>query len=179
MESIAVLFIVALAMSAPNIAHAIGVNATISAGPYPVGVVYNSGLHAIVTANYKTSAQGSNSANSITFISDSLKKIIGQVNIPFNRTETVDGAWPTFLAYAADLNQTYVSCGSGVVTIVSDKDSKVVANVKVGRIPIGMAYDSGKKEVFVANSYDDTVSVIDANNKVIATISGWGCPDQV
>jgi YVTN family beta-propeller protein len=41
----------------------------------------------------------------------------------------------------------------------------------VGNSPFGVAYDSGKDEVFVTNVDDDTVSVIsDSSNAVIATV---------
>ena len=47
----------------------------------------------------------------------------------------------------------------------------VVANVHVGNYPFGVAYDSGKGEIFVTNNYDNTVSVIsDSNNTVVAII---------
>jgi YVTN family beta-propeller protein len=41
----------------------------------------------------------------------------------------------------------------------------------VGNYPFGVAYDSGKGEIFVTNNYDNTVSVIsDTDNTVVATI---------
>src|SRR5208283_3356995 len=47
----------------------------------------------------------------------------------------------------------------------------VVANVHVGSSPFGLAYDSGKGEIFVTNLNDNTVSVIsDSNYTVVATI---------
>ncbi len=47
----------------------------------------------------------------------------------------------------------------------------MVGNVTVGNEPYTEAYDSGKAEMFVVNSGDDSVSVIsDKNNTVIATI---------
>jgi len=48
---------------------------------------------------------------------------------------------------------------------------EVIATVPVGTGPWGVAYDSGKGEIFVANHYDNTVSVIsDSSNTVVATI---------
>lgn len=45
------------------------------------------------------------------------------------------------------------------------------ATIKVGQFPSGVAYDSGKGEIFVTNLGDGTVSVIsDETNTVIATI---------
>ncbi len=48
----------------------------------------------------------------------------------------------------------------------------VVATVTVGANPAGVAYDSGKGEIFVANEGGSTVSVItDTTNAVVATIT--------
>src|SRR5438132_704729 len=48
----------------------------------------------------------------------------------------------------------------------------VTATVPVGANPTFAAYDSGQGEVFVANTGDDTVSVIsDSSNTVTATVS--------
>lgn len=48
---------------------------------------------------------------------------------------------------------------------------EVTATIPVGSGPMGAVYDSGKAEVFVANSDSNSVSVIsDANNSVVATI---------
>ena len=48
----------------------------------------------------------------------------------------------------------------------------VVATVNVGSGPQGIAYDSGKGEVFVANNYANAVSVIsDTNDSVVATVN--------
>ena len=47
----------------------------------------------------------------------------------------------------------------------------VTATITVGSYPLGIAYDSGNGEIYVANSASDTVSVIsDKNNTVVATI---------
>src|SRR5438876_10933563 len=56
---------------------------------------------------------------------------------------------------------------------VSYASTSVVATVAVGKGPWGVAYDSGKGEVFVANSNGNSVSVIsDASNAVVATVTG-------
>jgi len=56
---------------------------------------------------------------------------------------------------------------------------RVISNVSVGDTPVGVAYDSGRGEVFVANEGSANVSVIaDANNTVVATVTvgtdPWG-----
>jgi YVTN family beta-propeller protein len=63
--------------------------------------------------------------------------------------------------------------GSNTVSIISDSNNTVVANVTVGSSPYGMAYDSSKGEVFVFNEGDNTVSVInDTSDTVIANVTG-------
>src|SRR5208283_2417017 len=47
----------------------------------------------------------------------------------------------------------------------------VVTTVTVENGPVGVAYDSGKGEIFVTDFFNNTVSVIsDENNTVIATV---------
>ncbi len=56
----------------------------------------------------------------------------------------------------------------------------VTATIPVGNTPQGIAYDSGKGEIFVSNGQGNTVSVISDNtNTVIATIPVGGYPDGV
>ena len=53
----------------------------------------------------------------------------------------------------------------------------VNAQITVGHGPAGLAYDSGKGEIFVANYYTDTVSVIsDSTNSVVATVTVGEAP---
>jgi DNA-binding beta-propeller fold protein YncE len=109
-------------MLAPNIAHAIGVNATINGGPTPMGIVYDSGMNLIITANYKLDPTNPNSANKISLINDTTNRLIGSIAIPFIQTPGSRGAFPVDLAYAPDQNKTFVSCAAGTVAVVSDKD---------------------------------------------------------
>jgi DNA-binding beta-propeller fold protein YncE len=46
------------------------------------------------------------------------------------------------------------------VSVISDVTNAVVATITVGSGPLGVAYDGGKGEIFVANSGSNTVSVI-------------------
>jgi len=57
------------------------------------------------------------------------------------------------------------------VSVISNTDYIVVATIPVGRQPMGIAYDSGKREIFVTNYGSDTVSVIsDSDYSIVATI---------
>src|SRR5579859_5167197 len=53
-----------------------------------------------------------------------------------------------------------------------DQARPVVATVRVGSGPAGVAYDPAKGEVFVTDLLNKTVSVVsDATNAVVATVS--------
>jgi YVTN family beta-propeller protein len=82
----------------------------------------------------------------------------------------------TFVPFVTELGQhTYTS---NSVSAISDSTNAVVANVTVGENPSSIAYDSGKREIFVANQGPGTVSVIsDINNTVVATINLKGNPN--
>lgn len=63
------------------------------------------------------------------------------------------------------------SLNPGIVKIANTKTNMVIANVTVGRYPYGISITPDGRKVYVANSGDNTVSVIDTrNNNVIATI---------
>jgi YVTN family beta-propeller protein len=52
-----------------------------------------------------------------------------------------------------------------------------VATIPVGGVPFALAYDIGKDALFVANSADNTVSIIsDSANNVVATVSVGNFP---
>jgi YVTN family beta-propeller protein len=69
---------------------------------------------------------------------------------------------------------------SALVAPSAHAQDEVVANVGVGSFPFGLAYDSGKGEVFVANSFSNIVSVIsDSTDKVVANITVGSNPNSV
>ncbi len=56
----------------------------------------------------------------------------------------------------------------------------ILATVNVGRSPDGVTYDSGRGEVFVANTLSNNLSVIsDSANKVVATVDVGNTPADV
>jgi YVTN family beta-propeller protein len=63
--------------------------------------------------------------------------------------------------------------------VISDRTNTIVATIHVGSSPRGVAYYSGKREVFVANFGSSNVSVIsDRTNTVVASVvvgsAPWG-----
>jgi YVTN family beta-propeller protein len=58
------------------------------------------------------------------------------------------------------------------INVYAASETGAVSVISVGAVPEGIAYDSSKGEIFVANTNDNSVSVIsDADNTVVATIS--------
>ena len=81
---------------------------------------------------------------------------------------------PGELVYDSGMGEIFVAnTGSNTVSVISDSNNTVVANVTVGSNPYGVAYDPSKGEIFVYNEGDGTVSVIsDNSNTVVANITG-------
>jgi YVTN family beta-propeller protein len=66
------------------------------------------------------------------------------------------------------------------VKVVDTASQAVVANIRVGALPFGVAVSVGTSRVYVTNLADGTVSVIDAlSNAVIATIAVGSSPTGV
>jgi YVTN family beta-propeller protein len=148
---------------------------TIPVGYLPISVAYDSGKGELFVTN--------NGDNSVSIITDTNNTVVANVTVgsfPYgiaydsNKNElfVTDANNPGLFAFAysgrsnSDLNNT------GTVSIISDRTNTVVGSIKVGSFPCGVAYDSGKNEIFVANQASGTVSVIsDKTNIVIANIT--------
>ena len=71
---------------------------------------------------------------------------------------------------------------NGTVSVISDTTNTVVATLKAsaGGASFGIAYDSGKGELFVSNEIADTISVIsDKTDTVVATMPVGITPAEV
>jgi YVTN family beta-propeller protein len=156
-----------LALSAATTAHVVGVIATIRVGSEPYAVAYDSGKGEIFVTNIHDT--------SVSVISDSNNTVVATIPV---------GYFPSGVAYDSGKDEVFVAnvAGSGEarVSVISDINNTVIANIPLHYVVIssteltvtaGVAYDSGKDEVFVANNLAGTVSVIsDSNNTVVATI---------
>jgi YVTN family beta-propeller protein len=61
--------------------------------------------------------------------------------------------------------------------VIDTTTDTVTDTISVGKVPWGVAFTPNGKAVYVTNSEDNTVSVIDTtNNKVTKTISGFDDP---
>jgi YVTN family beta-propeller protein len=121
-------------------------------------VAYDSGKGEIFVANAGSGAVSVISDSAITPVPTTVPAST-QTPVPTPMTTSTPTTIPTPAPTTAPTPFTQVS------------SSAVVANVPVGNLPFGLAYDSGKGEVFVTNVNDDTVSVIsDNSNTVVATV---------
>jgi YVTN family beta-propeller protein len=84
---------------------------------------------------------------------------------------------PVELKFSPDGQRIYVVCeGNGSVLAMDTRTRQVVARVKVGKKPRGLAVSPDGKSLYVSNSWSDTVSEIDAQSfQVRRTLkAGWG-----
>ncbi|MGB9484985.1 MAG: beta-propeller fold lactonase family protein [Terriglobia bacterium] len=84
---------------------------------------------------------------------------------------------PVELNFSPDGQRIYVVCeGNDSVLAMDARTQRVVAHVKVGSKPRGLAVSPDGKTLYVSNSWSDTVSEIDAGSlQVRRTLkSGWG-----
>jgi YVTN family beta-propeller protein len=88
------------------------------------------------------------------------------------------GNVPNSVAYDSTKGEVFVSNGgqndvkslpSSLVSVISDSNNAVVANVTVGSAPFGEVYDPAKSEIFVANFGANTVSVISDSSSLSTT----------
>jgi DNA-binding beta-propeller fold protein YncE len=91
---------------------------------------------------------------------------------------------PTFLAYNPLNQEIYVSlfthdfdyCGDNV-SVFSAATDKLIKTVGVGSGPSGISVNLSNNETYVGNHCAGTVSVLNLDNKVIKTISGFASPN--
>ena len=84
---------------------------------------------------------------------------------------------PIALKLSPDGKRLYVVCeGDNLVLAVDTHTRRVIARVKVGRRPKGIAISPDGKTLYVSNEWSDTVSEIDADSfRVLRTLkTGWG-----
>jgi len=84
---------------------------------------------------------------------------------------------PVELNFSPDGQRIYVVCeGNGSVLAMDTRTQRVVAHVKVGSKPRGLAVSPDGKTLYISNSWSDTVSEIDAGSfQIHRTLkAGWG-----
>ncbi len=128
--------------------------ASIPVGFEPTDLVYDSGRGEIWV---------NNGSYSVTVISDNTNAVIATVNVP-------DGsAFASTMAYDPGKAEIFVTLFSEVA-VVSDSTYDEIATIP-SDAPYGLAYDSAKGEIFVADAGSNTTSIVsDSNNTVIASV---------
>ena len=85
---------------------------------------------------------------------------------------------PIFVPFVNEMGM-HVST-SNSVSAISDSNNVIQATVTVGDTPSGIAYDSGKSEIFITNWLNSSVSVIsDSTNTVVATVPVGRGPEHL
>jgi YVTN family beta-propeller protein len=122
---------------------------SITVGGYPIYAAYDSAKGEIFVTNSQD--------NFISVISDSTHAVVASVTFPFNEAY---GSWG--IAYDSADGQVFVATQRGTVYVLSDS-----LNALVETAPLGsnfnshcIAYDVAKKEMFVTNNGNGTVSVL-------------------
>ena len=71
------------------------------------------------------------------------------------------------LAITKDESKAYVAnAGSGTVSIIDLKSERVIRNVTIGRVPMGLALSSDGQTLYATSSQDGRIAIID-------TVKAW------
>ena len=135
--------------------------ATINVGSNPKGAAYDSAMGEIFVTN--------GNSNTVSVISDSTHTVVATINLPA-------GNGPNYVAYDPAKGEIFVTDSDNLVYVISDSTNAVVATVDLNLnhevSPDGLAYDSSRGEMFVANFGTNTVSIIsDSTNTVVETVN--------
>ena len=156
-------FLILIALSFSNVVRAIEVTGNISVQQDPYGMAYDTAMNEIFVVN--------TNAGTISVISDSNNTVVA--TIPLGNPVPIGVAY--WIAYDSGKSELFVSLSyavNGKVIIISDKSNTVVGEMTVGGEPEGLAYDSAKGEIFVANALSNAVSVIsDKTDTVTANVT--------
>lgn len=143
--------------SGPDCAAYPCVTATVTVGPYPANLAYDSGKGEIISAD---------GSYNISIVGDSTDRVVGTVYAGFD---------PSGIAYDEASGDTYLGeVLSGNIAVFSDRSDSIVQVIPwtPNVSPDALVYDSGVNQVFVANRDGFNVSVISPqmNNSVTASI---------
>ncbi len=106
-------------------------------------------------------------AGNVTIINDTWTRIWVTMPVPSSEGLAYDPAQGEVVVTSP------VSCnGSDLVDTMSVLTNTPTQNIRVGSCPLGVAFDPARGEAFVANSGDNTVSVVTpGDGEVVATVS--------
>jgi YVTN family beta-propeller protein len=102
---------------------------------FPLGMAYDSGKGEIFICDSGYHPRtGYTYGGGVYVVNDSTNAIITSIGV----------AGPHEAAYDSGKGEIFVATGSNTVSVISDVNNAVVANITVGSYPYGMAYDSNK-----------------------------------
>ena len=184
-QKIVILLSIAIfVLSVANLAHATPTLAPTSTIPSISGnLAYDSGQNEIFVQH------GSEYAT-ISIISDKTNKVVATI------TGALSNGYNGEVVYDSGKGEIFAALGNArkytpsVITVISDSTNKFIANITFASPgnsaynwpyePYGMAYDSGKGEIFVTDVSGSNVYVIsDKTNSVVATVQVGRNPNPI
>lgn len=111
----------------------------------------------------------------------------GEVAIINTKTDTVEKVFAvdgvvsaSGVAYDAKTDRVFVAAqGSDNVVIVDAKSGKALHNVKVGGGTLNVAFDPVRGLAYASNRASDTVTILDANGKIVGNLDIGSFPNHV
>jgi YVTN family beta-propeller protein len=96
-----------------------------------------------------------------------------------NLTLASDASGVQELLYDSPANQVWITGGEEQVTVISDATDTIVTNVTTGAVPLGLAFDSARDEVYIASFSSSSVEVVSAaTGGIVANLTvGYGPND--
>ena len=94
---------------------------------------------------------------------------VNPVGVPGNGS-----AEPTAMSIHAETGRVAVSVGGTDMLALGRTDSYTYQYVLVGKYPSAVTWSSDAKRVYVANKFDDTISVVDAEGATVASVISQG-----
>ncbi len=115
-----------------------------------------------------------NGVGPIHVISDTNNTVVATIVLP----ETLQTREPEVACYDPSKNEIFVGNADNTVFIISDTNNSIIASIPTLGGPVGLVYDSGKGYMFLANQYDNSISldynsvsvIRDSDNTIIETI---------
>lgn len=111
----------------------------------------------------------------------------GEVAIINTKTDTVEKVYavPTAVsasgvAYDAQTDRIFVAAqGSDNVVIVDAKTGKTLHDIKVGAGTLNVTFDPARRVVYAANRASDTVTILDADGKIVGNLDIGSFPNHI
>jgi len=127
------------------------------------GLAYDSGLGEVFASNGFSS--------NVSVISTTTNKVVASINL----TDQI----PYALGYDSGTDQVFAAneasgFSDGNVSVIADASNTVVKTIDVGIYPDAFAYDSAKREMYVANGNSANVSVVNDTTDAVVTAVGVG-----